>query len=680
MKATDKLFQVSIIFSIFFSASGSRISDSLNATIPLKNDTSKVKHCLAIYKNLEDDDLVNKRKYAQKALEIADQINFPFGRAKSFEYLASVMYQENKIVQSLEYYFRAIDIYNQSNLGYYGVNALVKIGTIFHHFSDIETAKTYAKFASQKLFIHPNIIGAKEDICALMALQLKLKLRIETQATIKNYNKYFLSQATENADFYVQESNYFLEINDFNKAVESAKKAVNFYSSANQTTSAGYLLCMENLGNICMAAGKYTLANEYLLKCLEVSKSNKSNYWEAQAYKSLANLFLTQNKSKEAIGFARSYCALADISGNQYVVKNAQLLLSKAYANHNEYLDAYLSIVKYKNTSDSLTKIENGIIINSLIYKRGLAESEYLNTKLLQENKKKDLIIRDKQILQFGLIIGTLIIFIFAIFAIFLFIRYRINNNLLKSKTEEIISQNEMLELQNTMLGKLNSDKNGLIGVVSHDLKAPLNRIEGLLAMVLLDGTCNKEQTMYLSVAQKELNDAKEMIKKILDTELKNADATKLKIEKINLIEFLDEIIDNYQIVASNKDIDIIKEFNDYEVDILTDRNYLSRIIDNLLSNAIKFSENNKKIYVIVVREIDKIEISIRDEGPGFTDNDKQNIFKKYQKLSAQPTRGENSTGLGLHIVQMLMQELQGKIELESEYGKGASFKLTFKK
>jgi signal transduction histidine kinase len=109
-------------------------------------------------------------------------------------------------------------------------------------------------------------------------------------------------------------------------------------------------------------------------------------------------------------------------------------------------------------------------------------------------------------------------------------------------------------------------------------------------------------------------------------------------------------------------------------VRVCTDQTYLSRILDNLITNAIKFSEQGSSVYIDVQSGEDKATIQIRDEGPGFREEDLPHLFKKFKKLSARPTNGESSTGLGLAIVKLLVEKLNGMIRVESQSGRGACF------
>jgi two-component system, sensor histidine kinase and response regulator len=97
--------------------------------------------------------------------------------------------------------------------------------------------------------------------------------------------------------------------------------------------------------------------------------------------------------------------------------------------------------------------------------------------------------------------------------------------------------------------------------------------------------------------------------------------------------------------------------------------------MDNLLSNAIKFSTMGKQIRLTVCPPgVRFVECQVQDEGPGFTEKDKAGMFRRYGRLSARPTGGEPSTGLGLSIVKKLVLAMQGELACDSTPGNGATF------
>jgi len=108
---------------------------------------------------------------------------------------------------------------------------------------------------------------------------------------------------------------------------------------------------------------------------------------------------------------------------------------------------------------------------------------------------------------------------------------------------------------------------------------------------------------------------------------------------------------------------------------VSTHKDYLVRIIDNLVSNAIKYSPKGATISVNTsFIGASYWQLEVQDEGPGFNDWDKENLFKLFGRLSGKPTGNEVSTGLGLYTVKMLVDKLNGTISLESEPGKGSTF------
>ena len=130
--------------------------------------------------------------------------------------------------------------------------------------------------------------------------------------------------------------------------------------------------------------------------------------------------------------------------------------------------------------------------------------------------------------------------------------------------------------------------------------------------------------------------------------------------------------------VGVKKNIEIQENLIDFSVDV--DKNFTMQVFENLISNAIKFSFPKSNIYVKMEEMANSIRIEVQDEGPGLTDSDKTKLFKKFQKLSAKPTGGEISTGLGLSIVKRYVDAMDAKIWCESKQGKGAKFIVEFNK
>ncbi len=148
-----------------------------------------------------------------------------------------------------------------------------------------------------------------------------------------------------------------------------------------------------------------------------------------------------------------------------------------------------------------------------------------------------------------------------------------------------------------------------------------------------------------------------------------------LKIESVSLSEVAALAVQQYGAVAERKDIRIHFE-NGVETIVEADRAALYQVLDNLISNALKFSPFGSNVWVSVGAAA-LGECRVRDEGPGFTAEDKARMFHRYRRLSARPTAGEPSTGLGLSIIKKLMDAMHGHVRCgESSPGRGATFVL----
>jgi signal transduction histidine kinase len=134
-------------------------------------------------------------------------------------------------------------------------------------------------------------------------------------------------------------------------------------------------------------------------------------------------------------------------------------------------------------------------------------------------------------------------------------------------------------------------------------------------------------------------------------------------------------VTENYRTRAEAKNIMMVFESESDLLYARADQNGAIQALDNLISNAVKYSPHHKNVYVTVrMNGANRIRCEVRDEGPGLSDEDKSKLFGKFARLTAQPTGGEHSTGLGLSIVKRMIEAMNGKVWCESELGKGASF------
>jgi len=236
------------------------------------------------------------------------------------------------------------------------------------------------------------------------------------------------------------------------------------------------------------------------------------------------------------------------------------------------------------------------------------------------------------------------------------------------------VKQKELLEL--------NDQKNQLIEIVAHDLKAPLNQIIGCID--LIDDSNfelkNKEINL-LDQIKKSATVMSHMISQILNIEAIENKKLNMSLEPVSIIDILDREVCDFAVLAKQKGISFITkvQLKKRDVQIMADRQYLCQVLQNLMSNALKFSPKDSLIRVEANIVNDKVQIRVIDNGPGISDKEQKQLFTRYAKLSAKPTDGEDSSGLGLSITKKFVEAMDGKIWCESALNQGSTFTIEFK-
>ena len=230
---------------------------------------------------------------------------------------------------------------------------------------------------------------------------------------------------------------------------------------------------------------------------------------------------------------------------------------------------------------------------------------------------------------------------------------------------------------QNKELLRLNKEKDQLVSIAAHDLRSPLNRIEGLLSIVKLSSdNLTAEQHDLIDKVSEVSREQNTLIRDILNIDaLENSPNGQLTLRPVDIVSLIDEVLESFVVIARNKNIRLQTYYNtSFTAHAWGDPGALTQVYENLLSNAIKYSPPGRTVRVTLRQEDRLIRTAVEDEGPGLQPEDLPLLFRKFQKLSAQPTAGESSSGLGLSIVKRYVDAMNGHIYYESNSGRGATF------
>jgi signal transduction histidine kinase len=207
-----------------------------------------------------------------------------------------------------------------------------------------------------------------------------------------------------------------------------------------------------------------------------------------------------------------------------------------------------------------------------------------------------------------------------------------------------------------------------------------LSAIKGLVDIMQwsADSISKEELAEYVDMIQTSTQQMFDLIENLLDMNKLDSGEVKANIQPANIWLIILIIIKRYQIKAQTKNITIFTEAINEKVIAMVDENLFYQVLENIISNAVKYSPFGKNIYCRMSVVENKVRCEIEDQGPGFSKQDLKKLFGKFSRLSAKPTGGEHSSGLGLFIVKKLVENMHGNVWCETELGNGAKFIVEF--
>ncbi len=240
-------------------------------------------------------------------------------------------------------------------------------------------------------------------------------------------------------------------------------------------------------------------------------------------------------------------------------------------------------------------------------------------------------------------------------------------NDVLTEKMEEIKKNNSELE-------DLQKEKNDLFALIIHDIKNPTTVIKSLVELLSSYDTMTSDQQLIMQdlvASTRQIINLSNEVSKVLALEgtkvmmyRENADPTMLitEVARRNSINAKNK----NQTINVNSDPDLPQ----FQVDV----SKICEVFDNLVSNAIKYTQKGGKIVISAKQNGENIEVSVSDNGLGMSEEDLKRAFNRGMRLSAQPTGGESSSGLGLWIVKKIVEAHHGRVWIKSAVSRGTTF------
>lgn len=412
-----------------------------------------------------------------------------------------------------------------------------------------------------------------------------------------------------------------------------------------------------NLGDTYAGKGDYDRAMEMYEESLEMSRQDSVMPGIYYNQKGIAELYREQGLIDESIEQFESVVEYANMFPTTEQLIPVLKNLSELHAQNGDTDQAYSYLSRYSTLQDSLSQTERDQAVARQEVLLGLRVEretrEIAEEALIQEQKSKYII----TLLLFALLIiliGLIILFVNKLRA----------NKLLKRKTEE--------------LAKVNEDKDKLLSLLSHDLRAPITSLQGIVELIrsnLIEGKELNEALDHIDAnLQKEYN----TLTNYLQWAKNQKYGIEAKIESVSLAEIANSILDDSNKIAQNKGVSIVNRIPE-NLNIQADRQMTSVILRNLVSNAIKYTHKNDEVVLNAFVNDDEVTISVKDNGMGIDPDLKNHIFESFNS-SQIGTGNEIGTGLGLSICKEFAEKQNAGIHFETETGRGTTFYVTFKK
>ncbi len=627
--------------------------------------------------------------YCREIIEILRVDSDISSLSKCYNFMGLAYHYKGDDVQSFEFYNRAIDASVEAGDSVQYAHSLNNLGRMFLYQGDFVKSYDHFQRALRTFLEIDDMDGASYAYKSLG----------ELYQTQNRYQK-ALSAAKESLMLRRQARNVSGEISSLNEIalifrnLDQYDSALRYYELAEKRTVA--IKDEVNLARIYLGKseihrqqGEYDLALTEALQARDIKEKTGNINLSHDINLELAKIYLVKDDLEKSELFAWKVLSGSENSKDLQIDQEAYQTLATVYEREGRYEEALGAFQQYARHRANLDNSEAARMIERLEARLEIENKEKENVLLLAE-KRADQAIIDRQRLQNILL--TVAVLTAGFFLVMLYMvntRRRKTNAKLREKNlhiaqqreeiklqnDQIAQQNEKLRKRNEKLAALNNEKDTLMNILAHDLKAPFNRIHGIGHLMEMSELTDDQKT-YVKLLFGASENGLNLIRDLLEVSAQQEEKS-LNICEVDLKETLEGKVETFKSDAGSKDI-TLKLKADNGITFATDAPYLGRVLDNLISNAIKFSEPGSVVTLDGGMDGDKVYLSIADQGPGFTEEDKKLLYRKFSRLSARPTAGESSNGLGLAIVKLLVETLDGEIELKTTPGNGSTFILWF--
>lgn len=453
---------------------------------------------------------------------------------------------------------------------------------------------------------------------------------------------------------------YQYVLHDAESSVHYTELAVELYARLGDKI--GLAKCLFNKASYLMQLGRHLEALPLLMNALEYRLDFSEPDEMAMTYHGIITCLLELGRIDEATRILKedffTFQKSSPLPTTEMYYQFSEAMVLYALKDYDTAFALALEVERYSASSlidefaISLTELKSNILFDAGRFK----EAAYA---LRQLHLSKTQIIRNRA--------ETILVFL----------RGKLDIALVQAESElERLKNVELAQLVKH-LEELHRENDEYVALLAHELKSPLHTIRAICGLIAHNRHLSPEEVVSL---EREMH---EMVTRMLDMITQVLDRTKQRHASsegvINAHTIWEHILNVASVGAALKQIAINGVFESTSLYVKASERDMITIVDNLVSNAVKYSLPGSTVEVtvrIVQDDLRRrmVELCVKDNGPGFSEDDLKRLFRPYETLTARPTANEHSSGIGLHLVKRAVDRLGGLIRCESELGNGASF------
>lgn len=663
------------IHSLLLKAKQLQAQSSFDSTLMLANRADSLSQMIGYEEGLVNAAILLADTYAERqeldsALAIVNQAMEEFPETERIGELyrikGAVLHDQGDIIQALPVLQQAVrkaNLLADSARGRFLAGIHQDLANTYASFGDMnESFRNYLKAIEYA--------ESESDTALLTVLYNNLGLSyLHTEEHEKS--KYYLERSIAFAKIinnpideyraHLNLANTLREMGEYQSALDNYEIAEQFWRELRPNVPPAIII--HNQGKTLLEMNRYQEAEQLLLTSLDMSQEMGLPQGMYFNHFELSRLFLELDRNEEAVLHGEQALNLAKGSGSSSTLLNAQELMHKVYAAASRYIKAYEILRSNKILTDSLTSLEKEKELAQLESQLELSRQQQVN-ELLQEKQEQ----QEKRLrTQYFLIVAAILIII-LIAALLVFSRKTTNEK--EQLLQEIQARKEELE-------DLNSAKDRVFAVVSHDLRSPLTSVQGIIELVkdeILKGDDLKRLVEDIDLSVKENVN---VIEDLLAWAKEQLSGFNLELKEVALKPLIKDIITSQSFTAISKNVTLESNLKDLKV--LADTNALRIIFRNLISNAIKYTERGDTIQIESQEKEDSVVIMVKDNGIGIPKESVQKIFNS-KTWSREGTKKEKGSGFGLSLSKEFTEKMNGKIWFESKEDEGTTFFVEFPK